>query len=237
MLSQRVINDIAIKWQTSEFNVVREYFQHIFLSSLYQMSESDGLAFKGGTALRIAFGSPRFSEDLDFSSNITSYHLKSLFNQVILSVRKNGLNIIVEENKPTSGGFLAIYRAKIHECDTTISLNASTRSKAANEAILISSPFASPYQCLILKTEDLVAEKVQAALTRKKPRDFFDIYFLLRERRGLNAIIKLRERLLQIIEKLDAKSIQKELKQFLPVSHHKIITSLPEVLKNELKRL
>ena len=39
----------------------------IFLSYLYQEPGSEKLLFKGGTALRIVFKSPRFSEDLDFS--------------------------------------------------------------------------------------------------------------------------------------------------------------------------
>ena len=48
-------------------NIVREYFQNVFLAKLYTLSEAEKMLFKGGTALRILYGSPRFSEDLDFS--------------------------------------------------------------------------------------------------------------------------------------------------------------------------
>src|SRR5207237_8287832 len=51
----------------------RDYIQHLFLYVLYAAPRRDnvGLHFKGGTAIRIVYGSPRFSEDLDFNSDLT----------------------------------------------------------------------------------------------------------------------------------------------------------------------
>lgn len=48
-------------------NLLREYVQALALRSLHESEAFAGLAFVGGTALRFAFGLPRFSEDLDFS--------------------------------------------------------------------------------------------------------------------------------------------------------------------------
>ena len=68
MISNEALEKLARQHQTGVFpNIVREYFQHIFLSELYKLPESDKMLFKGGTALRIVYGSPRFSEDLNFS--------------------------------------------------------------------------------------------------------------------------------------------------------------------------
>ena len=68
MISKETIIALACRYQTSEFpNIVREYFQHVFLSGLYQLPDAEKMLFKGGTALRIIYGSPRFSENLDFS--------------------------------------------------------------------------------------------------------------------------------------------------------------------------
>ncbi|MBN1444929.1 MAG: nucleotidyl transferase AbiEii/AbiGii toxin family protein [Candidatus Omnitrophica bacterium] len=58
---------MALQYKTTEINIAREYVQHLFLSSLYREKSSEKVLFKGGTALRIVFQSPRFSEDLDFS--------------------------------------------------------------------------------------------------------------------------------------------------------------------------
>lgn len=68
MISGEVLEKLATHYQTGVFpNIVREYFQHVFLSELYKLPEAEKMLFKGGTALRIVNGSPRFSEDLDFS--------------------------------------------------------------------------------------------------------------------------------------------------------------------------
>ncbi|MBI4675942.1 MAG: nucleotidyl transferase AbiEii/AbiGii toxin family protein [Chloroflexi bacterium] len=42
------------------------------MSYFYQQPQTDRIYFKGGTALRTLYDSPRFSEDLDFSSSLTS---------------------------------------------------------------------------------------------------------------------------------------------------------------------
>lgn len=65
MITRQFITDIATKYQTTEGNVAREYCQHLFLSYFYKKPKSEKVLFKGGTALRLIFKSPRFSEDLD----------------------------------------------------------------------------------------------------------------------------------------------------------------------------
>ena len=68
MISIETLEKLGRQYQMGIFpNIVREYFQHVFLSELYKLPEAKRLLFKGGTALRIVYGSPRFSEDLDFS--------------------------------------------------------------------------------------------------------------------------------------------------------------------------
>jgi hypothetical protein len=48
-------------------NAVREYLQGRILESLQRAGAMVPLAFLGGTALRFLYGTPRYSEDLDFS--------------------------------------------------------------------------------------------------------------------------------------------------------------------------
>lgn len=49
--------------------ILREYLQYKTLQFIFGAKESGGLVFMGGTALRVFYGSSRFSEDLDFDSN------------------------------------------------------------------------------------------------------------------------------------------------------------------------
>ena len=68
MITNEALEKLSRQYQTGVFpNIVREYFQHIFLGELYKLPNAGKLLFKGGTALGIIYNSPRFSEDLDFS--------------------------------------------------------------------------------------------------------------------------------------------------------------------------
>ncbi len=67
MLDSEYLKKLALKFQTRQENIVREYLQHLFLSFLYKLKGSENLFFKVGSALRILYQNPRFSEDLDFS--------------------------------------------------------------------------------------------------------------------------------------------------------------------------
>jgi predicted nucleotidyltransferase component of viral defense system len=64
--------------------VVREFREIIILKGLFDFPEGKFLIFKGGTALRLVYGSPLFSEDLDFS--LTSDRLKGKFKSLIKKI-------------------------------------------------------------------------------------------------------------------------------------------------------
>jgi len=63
--------------------VVRKFWETVILKGLFESTEGKFLVFKGGTALRLVYGSPRFSEDLDFS--LMADKLKVKFNPLINS--------------------------------------------------------------------------------------------------------------------------------------------------------
>ncbi len=59
--------------------MLREYLQYKTLQFIFRTKESAELVFMGGTALRIFYGSSRFSEDLDFDSkNLSSDDLQGI---------------------------------------------------------------------------------------------------------------------------------------------------------------
>lgn len=58
---------LSQRLQISPDYVVREEYEILFLKEIFESEFGSALVFKGGTALRLIFGSPRFSEDLDFT--------------------------------------------------------------------------------------------------------------------------------------------------------------------------
>jgi predicted nucleotidyltransferase component of viral defense system len=237
VLSQVILKKLTGDFRTSESNVLREYLQHLLLSYLYQHDKSSELAFKGGTAFRILFGSPRFSEDLDFSCNLGSYPIKILLNETLPCLEREGIAWSAVESKTTSGGYFARYHLNLHGQTIPIEFNISLRDKIIAEPILVASPFIPAYQCMTLPLERLVWEKIDALLRRKKPRDFFDLYFLLRERRGIEEIVRHKKKLLSLTELLDVRHLKEELRLFLPTTQHALLNHFQNILLSELRRL
>lgn len=238
MLSEKVILELAKKWQTTEANVAREYLQHLFLRCLYKIGEAKKVLFKGGTALRIVYGSPRFSEDLDFSGfGINPHEIESLLENTILNISLEE-KVELEEAKTTGGGYLAQISGKIGGLLSRIQIEISQRNGRTIEAdsFLVSGPFLPEYLVLTLPRHLLIEEKIKACLTRKKSRDFFDIYFLARKGLLGEFLKDYKIPLLTNLDSLDSASVLKELKPLLPSSHQVLVRSLKENLIRELER-
>jgi predicted nucleotidyltransferase component of viral defense system len=238
MISSKFIKQLATQWQTTEINVTREYVQHLFLSNFYQQPDSGGMFFKGGTALRVLYHSPRFSEDLDFSAvKLHPSAIETAITGTLTEITRSGLKVDISEAKVTTGGYLAIIDVQLYSHQHKIQLEISSRksNRIGGETILITSKLLPSYTVLALKQEILVEEKIAALLTRAKPRDFFDFYFILRA--GLlspqtrNQLISVK----QLLEKKPQESFQ-ELKTFLPASYRSIVKDFPTVLEREINR-
>jgi predicted nucleotidyltransferase component of viral defense system len=239
MITQETIKMMSVKEQTSALNIAREYCQHLFLENLYKDPRSAHLLFKGGTALRIIYHSPRFSEDLDFTGTELSFSkTEDLLSQTVLpALERTGIPLEIKESKRTSGGYLGIFTCHLYEYAFDIQVEISLRNKGTNasEPVLINSDFIPPYSLIQLQEELLIREKTSALLGRGKPRDFYDIYFLLR---GHFAFPKDKALLQQILQKIEETRIdfKSELKVFLPQSHQALIKDLKNNLLRELKR-
>src|SRR3989344_2958477 len=203
MITRENLEKLATQYQMGVFpNIVREYFQHFFLSELYKLLDSEKVLFKGGTALRIIYNSPRFSEDLDFS---------------VLATFK------IMDYSPVA-----------------VEINVSSRNgKVVNgEADSVTNNFVPTYTVIHLPQSELVEEKIFGALVeRKKPRDFYDLYFMLRSRMlsadHKNRLGKLQKMILNEISKTDFKS---ELSAFLPADQQAVARDFQRALRNEMER-
>lgn len=237
MLDQKQITALAVKSQTTELNILREYLQHRFLSYFYQQEISQRILFKGGTCLRLAFNSPRFSEDLDFSSfKIKTAAIEGAILETLSALEKETVPAELKEAKTTGGGYLALLKFSLFGYSPAISLEVSLRKKIiSGQLAYISSQLCPPYSLWHLNAAELVNEKIQALLTRQKPRDFFDLYFLLRSRLVSPSQKANLKKAKQIILTTHL-NFSSELKQFLPLSLHPLIKNFKKVLLEELKR-
>ena len=237
MVAEDQIRKLITKYQTSELNVMREYFQHLFLSYFYQLAQSNEIYFKGGTALRIIYQSPRFSEDLDFSTNKENIPgIEDILLEVLGKIEKENIEVTLREATPTSGGYLSTVDFVLFEQKIPIQIQISFREKEnRREVVTVASDFIPPYTIIVLSEEQLIAQKMRALLDRKKPRDFYDLYFILRKQLPIkNKNIVLPE-VLNDLKKTKI-NFEVELKQFLPKSHWAIIRDFKKTLEREMQR-
>lgn len=247
MLDRNFLQNLAVKSETSFQNIIREYIQHLFLRSFYTKKGCDNFLFKGGTALRIVFGSPRFSEDLDFTGIGWSKDYEMVLEETLFDLSSEGIDIELTESKTTSGGHLANMIVNLFEEKVEIQNQVSFRersplrrlskaSKTNAENMVVTTNLAPAYSIYLLGTKIIVSEKINALIERAKPRDFFDLYFILRKeelRRVLKIDETLREKVLAQIENQSRRELERELKELLPRSFWRVINDLPTTLKRE----
>lgn len=237
MISEDTLIAVAKKEQTTQLNIRREYFQHLFLSYFYRQPDSDTVYFKGGTALRLLYHSPRYSEDLDFDTpkgNVQK--IETIIAAVLGEVEKEGIATDIHEAKPTSGGYLADLSFTGNEATVMIRLQMSFRhDQRRGEVAQVASDFLPAYTVTQVIQENLVAGKLGALFSRGKPRDFYDLYFMLRANLLLPEQRHELPRALAMFQKTKP-AFEPELKEFLPRHQWTIIKDLPAALEREIKR-
>lgn len=246
MISIEALEKLGRQYQTGIFpNIVREYFQHVFLGELYKLPEAEKLLFKGGTALRIIYGSPRFSEDLDFSlfavarDEIKSF-VEGLFIHVLAEIEHFDIKVeLGEKIGATSGGYFGVATFRVFEYPpVSVEINVSARNgrEVRGEVDSVANNFVPVYTIIHLPQNELAEEKIFGALAkRKKPRDFYDLYFIMRK--GMLSLDQ-KKKLARIKDGViaDAKKInfKTELGAFLPADQQGIIRDFSAALEREL---
>lgn len=236
MLNTKNLEKFTEQMQTSMGNVVREYCQHVFLSFLYQQVGSERLLFKGGTALRIVFHSPRFSEDLDFTGlNITQDEVEDIFTNTLAAIEYTSMHVELLEGKPTTGGYLGIMKFNAYEKTIDIYFEVSLRlgKAVAGVRALVENEYISAYTLVHLLKEEIVKGKIQALINRHKPRDFFDYFFLLS---GNYPLVKDKDTLADVLTLLKNTKInfRNELREFLPRSHAMYLKDFKKMLVQKI---
>jgi predicted nucleotidyltransferase component of viral defense system len=202
-----VLQQMLEKYDTSTtdgvVNGMREVMQEVALAGLYRGGFFDKAAFYGGTCLRIFYGLPRFSEDLDFSllAPDADFSLEPYFKAIKEEFSALGLEVEISAKQKTistgiESAFLKsdtrLFSLSVHadktvkikfEVDTLPPLDFATEEK------LLLQPFSFYVKCFSLP--DLFAGKMHALLYRKwksrvKGRDWFDFEWYVRNGIAMN---------------------------------------------------
>jgi hypothetical protein len=181
---------IAQSAGVSPRHVVREFLQVRILEAMQHAGTASSLAFHGGTALRLLYQTPRFSEDLDFAHDPGSgaFDLAALGSAIAHDLRQEAydVEVAVKTAAVVVKGFVK-FPGILHEMGISplaaetmlIKLEVDTNPPAG--AVLATSRvprrYGPPVRVLHHDEATLVAGKIAAVLTREwvKGRDVYDL--------------------------------------------------------------
>jgi predicted nucleotidyltransferase component of viral defense system len=182
MISKNDIISLSRLHNIRPWQEEKRYMQALILNSLFNYP----LVFKGGTYLWLFHGLRRFSEDLDFTSNseLDNNIPENVNRDITLLGINNELKII--KNNDITLSFRIISNGPLYSGvldRTPVYVEISKREKIINKPLALKFDFPEynlPVRILSgMSLDEVSSEKVRAIYTRRKPRDIYDLFFLI----------------------------------------------------------
>jgi len=189
------------------FNVIYLEKDYFLTLMLFLIRDLKGIYFKGGTALnKIFLNHKRLSEDLDFTAGAPIAEIRHRLEK-ILEENKN-IFLKIETDKTTSEfvRYKVFYKSYFHkEAFVIVDINKRASIILKTEMHGVPNFYGLKFEIGTLALDEIIAEKFRAAVMRNQPRDYFDLYFILREHKVSMELVK--RKLKEAGEKFDAERI------------------------------
>jgi predicted nucleotidyltransferase component of viral defense system len=219
-MEQLLAERLALELKIDVTQVVREYWEVVLLNRLFESPGGKNLVFKGGTALRLAYGSPRFSEDLDFSlrKDDTAEVFKDMVAVLVKPFDAADITDLAAkrwtylcEIRITEGYLAQPFRVKLE-----VSRRPAPRYES--ELRLITSP-TTPIQALgrVATLKQLFQDKQDCIVDRAAPKDIFDLWFIS-QKMGIPYEPP--------DTRITSRELKRELAKYLPSDYQRVIGEL-----------
>ena len=201
---------LAKKIKMAPLNIIRENIELEILNAIAQNGLAIKVIFYGGTALKLAYGSPRFSEDLDFLmiKKVKSQELKD----VLLNLIKEHEGVALKDFKDKRNTLFALINVKHQTLKHPLNIKieiAKRKNRVQYEFIPLSSPCSHLTPIIpTIKIESLKKLEKETIKRRKEVRDWFDLWYIAK-------YLKEPWRPPQKFP-FDKREFRRELKRFLP---------------------
>lgn len=229
-MDQQQLDNFVQQLKISPDQILREEAEMRFLDQFAKEKISAKLVFYGGTALRLAYGSPRFSEDIDLLriKPITFLEFKTFIQKII----KDNVTWSLKDIKDKRNTMFALILIKDEKLKHNFSLKIEAHKplkkvEMETELSLIKSPVSIVEPLLLVPTiKELKKLKESALGSRKKARDIFDLWYIAKVLR-INFILPPK------IPKYFEKEFKNELQVFLPKKYYSVVEQLYEQINSK----
>ncbi|MEM2875169.1 MAG: nucleotidyl transferase AbiEii/AbiGii toxin family protein [Candidatus Hadarchaeales archaeon] len=189
MITRSELGRIAELKHLSLRNAERDYLIELVLFSTVDFRR--WLVLKGGTALYKFHNLNRFSEDIDFDMVGRRSCLEPLVRRVLRNLERLGMPCAAWEKDEHQNevNVRFVVRGPLYDGTrgslSTITINFSKRERPASVQdmfLTASYPEIPSFELSVLGIEEIAAEKIRGVMTRKKPRDVYDLWFLVKRK-------------------------------------------------------
>ncbi|MBI4097337.1 MAG: nucleotidyl transferase AbiEii/AbiGii toxin family protein [Candidatus Levybacteria bacterium] len=212
--------ELSQKLQISVDYIAREEYEILILKEVFESEFGVGFVFKGGTALRLAYNSPRFSQDIDFTQ-IQEFDKEKFMTFLRGLANKYPAIKSIETNEK----FYTIFGlAKIKEDYLkrafSIKIEISKRErkwvkgKDYTDKLIRSETTPLTAIAQVASLEQILAEKKDAMKNRKVARDLFDYWYIH---------LLLKQEIKVDFQGYDKKRAKSELHRLLPRNFWRVI--------------
>ncbi|GEM_PF-1471180 len=160
----------------------REVAQLEFLKRLSSSDLKTYLAFKGGTALHLIYQTERFSEDLDFSLT-KKLDGQSIMNSLDKLLAGEDVTDKVIKRRTVLYETRQVYRDNSFRLKLEINTNDIVPGEVKT---MFAVHIPASFTIGVMRLDWMVAQKVHAFINRKKARDLFDFWFILKTKLPLD---------------------------------------------------
>ncbi len=159
--------------------IEKDFVLTLVLREIYSSQFKNNLVFKGGTALHKLYLHKRLSVDLDFTAldefDIDIFKNILLIKEINSEIRKIGA---FENSVSIDLKYISLLNSP-----DSIKIDISLRENPLLELkeIAVHSPYFPDFPVLTFQIEEIASEKMRALIQRKRPRDYLDMWLLLKE--------------------------------------------------------
>lgn len=239
MVTKAELVSIARKQKLPLGMIEKDFVLTLVLREIYNSQFKNTLVFKGGTALHKLYLHKRLSVDLDFTAlddfDIDIFKNILLIKEINSQIRK----ISAFENSVS----IDLKYISLLNYPDSIKLDISFREKPLLELkqVPVHSPYFADSLVLTFQIVEIASEKMRALIQRKRPRDYLDMWLLLKELEFKDFEKLAEKKLTAMDDNMDIGKVFTDLdvvKSLWKVDLEQLIPELPDFdgVMNDLKR-
>ncbi len=181
MITRRELRQQAVRQRVSLGALEKDYVLTLILRRIYaEESWREILIFKGGTALHKLYLHRRLSLDLDFTASMP-IRLEDIQPTLEVSEIAGEVKDVHEYDDALTIDRLAFVGPLQHLNSVKIDVSFREKVQMAPRQLALRTVHGPPFEVTCMALEEILAEKIRAAMMRRMPRDYFDLWLMFQQ--------------------------------------------------------